>query len=142
MDNAACLRLDAFLRSQASRFGAPELGDQSVLDEGRREDGTRRTRPPRERLIERIDALERHLLLLHRGVYKEAMTKIEAALDRGATEFRARPSVPETVLAMIPSATDEGEMAFDLAHLPDLSQPLRRLQLLRGRILEDNNAGA
>jgi len=146
MNNDSCLRIEALVRAQAAQIGAPDLGDENLFSDERMEDGSRRLLPPRARLLARIDALERHVLLLHRGVYEEAMMKIKASIQRGLAEDDVFPTVAETVptgvMAMIPSATDEGRMAFNLADLPDLSAPLKKIQALRGRIMEDANAGS
>ncbi len=142
MNSEACLRLDALLRTEAARLGAPQLGDESILEDERREDGTRRPLPPRQRLIERIDALERHILLLDRRVYEDAMTKIRGLLQRDRVPAEAPGFIPEDAVVMIPSPTEEGEAAFPLSGLPDLSAPLARLRELRNRVLEDNDAGA
>ena len=140
MNEQACLRIETLIRVQATRLGAPELGEASVYSDERSEDGVRRRLRPRERLLRRLEALERHVLLLHRGVYDEAMSKMRGMLEVGAREAGSF-NVPSTVITVLPTAKEEGTFEFDLADLPDLSEPLRRIRNLRGRILEDSDAG-
>ncbi|MBO9501643.1 hypothetical protein [Brevundimonas sp. A19_0] len=140
MNEQACLRIETLIQAQAMRLGAPDLGESSIYSDERSVDGVRRRLRPRERLIRRLEALERHILLLHRGVYDEAMAKIRGMLEVGGHEVEA-VNMPSTAIAVLPSATAEGIVEFDLADLPDLSEPLRRIRELRGRILEDNDAG-
>ena len=115
MNEQACLRIEALIQAQAIRLGAPNLGDGALLSEDRTADGVRRRLRPRERLLRRLDALERHILLLHRGVYDEAMAKI-----RGLLELRAREAadlnIPSTAIAVLPSTTAEGTIEFDQIH--------------------------
>jgi hypothetical protein len=147
MNNDSCLRMEALLRSHAAELGAPDLGDENLFEEGRLEDGSRRLLPPRARLLARIDALERHVLLLHRGVYEEAMAKIQASVQgtsRGTVRDDRMEDLPQSgptgAIAMIPSPTNEGRMAFNLADLPDLALPLKKIRTLRARIMEDPDA--
>ena len=79
--------------------------------------------------------------MLHRGVYDEAMSKIRGMLELGARGREAAAfGFPSTAVAVLPSATAEGAFEFDLAELPDLSEPLRRIQRLRALIQEDGDA--
>ncbi|MBG7614692.1 hypothetical protein IWC96_05270 [Brevundimonas sp. BAL450] len=141
MNEQGCLRLESLIREHAVRLGAPDLGDRSVESDERSEEGVRRRLPPRDRLLRRLDALERHVLLLHRGVYDQAMSKIRGMLELGARDSEGPAlNVPSTAIAVLPSATAEGTIEFDLARLPDLSEPLRRIQVLRALIQEDDDA--
>ncbi|MEN5229715.1 hypothetical protein [Brevundimonas naejangsanensis] len=143
MDSQACLRLDALIRRYAVELGAPALGDENSFDEARKEDGSRIPLPPKERLLKRIEGLERHLLLLHRGVYVASMEKIRAAVFHDSGERAERDRLtPTGAIITISDDTAEGEAIFNLAELPDLTLPLERLATLKGKIAEDNDAGA
>lgn len=131
MDDAACARLDLFLRRQAFRLGAPELGDADIVLGPTATGEEARPRRPRDRLDARLAALERHLLLLDRRTHDMAH-----ALIRDMAET---PS-PFRIVAQLPDLETEEFLKFDLAELPDLSGPLAAIRRLRRDLEKDDDA--
>lgn len=136
MDETGYLRLEQRVRDLAATVGAPNLADDAIRDHERDGDGERRPLPGRKRLLLRLEALERHLLLRNRGTYREAMDLIEGALTR-RTGRADRPVVPKEVvlIANLPGA--EAPVRIALSEVPDLSGALGRVRTLIGQIHED-----
>lgn len=136
MNEAGYLRLEQSVRELAGTIGAPGLGDETIRERERGEDGERRPLPGRKRLLLRLEALERHLLLRHRGVYDQAMSLIEKALARRVA-YADRVVVPEgaVLVANLPGEAEPVRIA--LSETPDLSEVLQRVRRLMGQIHED-----
>ena len=145
MNDEAYLRLETIVRARALELGAVGLGDRSVRMDELYDDGTRPLRKPRDRLIARLDALERYILLLHRGIHDGAMTTINSLLrERGselARDHEGKALAGLRAVAELPASGAAGIIEFDLGELPDLNQPLEQLRRLRNIIKEDTDAG-
>lgn len=137
MDDQAYLRVEYQLRELASRVGTPTLGDGAIATGRRLEGGERLPLLPRERLLARLEALERHLTTVDRGTYNLAMSKINRVLISSAERMDRPPEIPTKafVVAELPGQADP--VKIPLESLPDLSEPLRRIRLLIAQVQED-----
>jgi len=136
MDEEDIALIEHDLAELAQMLGTPEAVDDQQFRRRDVETGIERTMPDRERVVEKILALERVAALLDRRTFETAMTTMRIVADTGyrdgAFTGDAAP-LPEgaSVLA------DDGEsLALDLSILPDLTEIRHSLRRLANDILE------
>ena len=151
MNDEAYLRTEALIARLERDLGVRGLGEETIaalamrrrFDRG--DDLEAKAPEPREplpvsgrdRVLARLEALERHVLLLDCGVYIQARDTINAVLARpgaGRRSFGGRLEAVN-VLRLRPGVYDREK--FDLDELPDMSKPLAALRALVAHIRED-----
>jgi hypothetical protein len=139
MNDEAYLRIERMVREVEERVGARGLGEEAVRAFERDHVG-RAVMPPRKRLVERLYALERHVLLMDVGVYRRALDTINGVLARSAQRLdRPGDRLDEVGVSMSVAGARAPE-TFALSNLPDLAASLAALRFVIARILEDDDA--
>jgi hypothetical protein len=136
MDEEDIALIEQDLAELAQMLGTPEAVDDQQFRRRDVETGIERTMPDRERVVEKILALERVAALLDRRTFETAMTTMWIVADTG---YRDGASISDT--APLPEGAsvlaDDGEsLALDLSILPDLTEIRHSLRRLANDILE------
>jgi hypothetical protein len=157
MNDAAYLRIEALIAELESSIGVRGLGEETItarawgrwrspFEDGERSRGeTREFFEPvevrgRQRVLDRLDALERHVTLLDHNVFLRARDTINRVLDRSTPRGdRGAGGRLDYVTVQGVRAGEHGFEKFNFEDLPDMSGPLAAIRALRGRILEDDN---
>lgn len=136
MDDEEFLVIEAKLDELARAVGASAVMDRRhyrkpIEDPVTREREGRADRPlgPRERVIEEIKALERHLALFDSATYQDAMNRIAFTLREAAPDRRL-PNIPQGARIELDTVDGASTATVSLTSLPDLSAARKSLFLL------------
>jgi len=138
MDEEDFALIERDLAELAEMLGAPDAVDDHLFRRRNIETGIERAMPDRERVVEKILALERVAALLDRRTFETAMQTIQTVADNGDQD-----SAPNGAPAPIPTSAwviaDDGEsIAIAFSSLPDL----REIRSLLLRLANDIAEGA
>jgi hypothetical protein len=123
VDEEDFLLIEQDLAELAEMLGAPDAADNRLYRRRDIETGIERAIPDRERIVEKILALERVAALLDRRTFETAMETIRSIAD----------TPPESAWVL----ADDGEsVAIDLSSLPDLGEVRTSLRRLAIDIME------
>jgi hypothetical protein len=138
MDEEDFALIERDLAELAEMLGAPDAVDDQLFRRRNFETGIERAMPDRERVVEKILALERVAALLDRRTFETAMQTIQTVADRGDQDspFERGPApLPESAAVL----ADDGEsIAIAFSSLPDL----REIRSLLLRLANDIAEGA
>lgn len=139
MNDEAYVRMERLLAAQELLVGASGLGEASVAAL-ERDLGGRTTPSARQRLIERLKALERHLSVMDGTLVPRSLGLINDVLERSDRKAEAdagRGRRVETAVLLWRPPGEREPVRQNLAALPDLSGPRAALRDLINQILED-----
>lgn len=128
MDEEDFALIEQDLAELAEMLGAPDAVDDHLFRRRNIETGIERAMPGRERVVEKILALERVAALLDRRTFETAMQTIQTVADRGD-----QAPIPESAWVL----ADDGEsIAIAFSSLPDLREIRSSLLRLANDIAE------
>ena|ERR1700754_1826282 len=136
MDEEDFALIEQDLAELAQMLGTPDAVDDHLFRRRDLETGIERAMPDRERVVEKILALERVAALLDRRTFETALETIQRVADRGdqdGSPNELHPPIPDSAWVL----ADDGEsIAVAFSSLPDLGEVRSSLRRLAIDILE------
>lgn len=127
MNDDDYIELIAFVGRQLVEAGAAELADPALYTARDLETGEYRAIEPRKRLIEMLEAFERHLSVRDLAVFEKSLFSLNQALEGNGIEGVEISGVAED---------GREESSIDFRGAPALSELRRRVRRLIAQILE------
>lgn len=135
MEEEDFLKIEQELRELCVRIGAPEITEDKFFLKRETYASPDVLRDPRTRVLEQLDALDRHFSLYDRSVFQSSMQKI-ARLLQDDERLDGATSVPTDAVVLLPGRSGTEEEIFDLSELPDLTELREELRDIRKRLSE------